>query len=85
MTKTSRFTPTLLIMKILLTEWAEREYNPPPSCRVLRQWAKLGEIQPPPERVGRVLMVEETAKRVPLEYDTAGMSDRAKKVLLNVA
>ena len=51
-------------MKLLLTEWAAKNYSPPPSLFTLRRWAREGEIWPPPERVGKFWMVEETAVRV---------------------
>jgi predicted site-specific integrase-resolvase len=51
-------------VKLLLSEWASRHYTPPPSAWVLRQWARNGEIYPPPERCGRHWYVEEDAQRV---------------------
>lgn len=51
-------------MKIPLTDWASRHYSPPPSEWVLRKWARAGQIQPTPERVGSAYYVEEDAKRV---------------------
>lgn len=51
-------------MKILLTEWAARNYSPPPSLFTLRRWARDGEIWPAPEKTGKHWMVEETAHRV---------------------
>ena len=50
-------------MKIPITEWAAQHYAPPPSPFVLRKWARQGEIQPAPEKVGRTWMVEEKAVR----------------------
>lgn len=51
-------------MKILLTEWAKRRYDPAPSPFVLRKWCRDSEIYPPPEKVGRDWMVDENAKRL---------------------
>jgi hypothetical protein len=49
--------------KIPLTEWAARHYDPTPSAWTLRRWARGGEIQPAPERVGREWYVHENATR----------------------
>ena len=51
-------------MKLLLTEWASRKYSPAPSLFTLRRWARDGEIYPPPEKVGKSWMVDETAVRL---------------------
>ncbi len=50
-------------MKIPLTEWAARNYDPAPSAWVLRKWVREGQIYPPPERVGCGYYVSETARR----------------------
>lgn len=74
-------------MKITLQEWGSRNYNPAPSIRILRAWASSGQIFPTPEKVGRTIMVDETAIRTPLPIiinnatnDTA-MSSRARAIL----
>ena len=46
-------------MKILLTDWAARRYDPAPSAFVLRKWCRDGEISPPPEKVGRDWYVDD--------------------------
>lgn len=51
-------------MKLLLTEWAAKNYSPPPSLFTLRRWARAGEIYPPPEKVGKSWMVDDTAVRL---------------------
>lgn len=51
-------------MKIKLSDWAARHYNPPPSMWVLRRWVRDSEIFPPPEKVGCSYYVEETATRL---------------------
>ena len=56
----------------------------------MRDWAKTGQIDPRPEKVGRILMVEETAKRVPLALnlsanDAQGLSPRALGILARQA
>lgn len=53
-------------MKIALSEWAKRNYSPPPSLYILRAWANSGQIVPAPEKVGCKWMVEENAKRIPM-------------------
>lgn len=58
-------------MKVLLTAWAAKRYDPPPSLWVLRKWARAGEIYPAPELVGRNYYVDENARRV-TEADAAG-------------
>ena len=49
--------------RIPLPDWAAQHYNPAPSAWVLRQWARQGEIYPPPEKVGRSYYVREDARR----------------------
>lgn len=51
-------------MKILLSDWAAKRYQPVPSMFVLRKWCRDGEIYPPPEKVGREWYVDEQARRV---------------------
>jgi predicted site-specific integrase-resolvase len=50
--------------KILLTQWAEKRYDPLPPLFTLRRWARDGEIQPAPEKVGKHYYVLEHAERV---------------------
>lgn len=50
-------------MKILLADWAARQYSPAPSTWVLRKWVRAGQISPAPERVGSAYYVDENAKR----------------------
>jgi hypothetical protein len=51
-------------MKIPLSDWAAKHYSPPPSAYTLRQWAREGQIVPPPERVGKGWRVAEDAQRL---------------------
>lgn len=51
-------------MKILLSDWAARRYQPAPSDFVLRKWCRNGEIHPAPEKVGREWYVDENARRI---------------------
>lgn len=53
----------MLTKKITLHAWAAARYDPPPSAWVLRKWVREGEIQPPPEKVGRDYYVDESAER----------------------
>lgn len=51
-------------MKITLEEWAAKHYSQPPSSNVLGKWRRLGQIYPPPERVGHSWFVPEDAQRI---------------------
>lgn len=51
-------------MKLLLTEWAAKQYSPTPPLFTLRRWAREGEIWPAPERVGKHWYVDESATRI---------------------
>lgn len=72
-------------MKITLNDWASRNYSPAPSIRTLRAWASSGQIVPPPEKVGRTIMVDEAAVRMPYHDNGAAnditMSPRALSIL----
>ena len=72
-------------MKILLSRWAELNFDPPPSIHTLRQWAKSGQVIPSPFKVGQKWMVEERAQFLPLEVGGKSMSARAKAILNNVS
>ena len=50
-------------MKVLLNDWATRNYSPAPSAWVLRKWVRAGQIHPAPERVGSAYYVDERAER----------------------
>jgi len=48
----------------------------------LRAWAKSGQIAPPPMKIGRAWMVEESAVYRRLETpEGVGLSERAKAIL----
>ena len=49
---------------IPLKDWADRNFDPPPSAWVLRAMCRRGEIYPPPVRVGRDWRVRATARLV---------------------
>ncbi|MGE0674835.1 MAG: excisionase [Methylibium sp.] len=59
-------------MKILLSDWAARRYQPAPSMFVLRKWCRDGEIHPQPEKVGREWYVDENARRLTSAEPVAG-------------
>jgi hypothetical protein len=69
-------------MKITLQDWARRNYDPPPSIRILRSWASTGQIAGA-EKVGTCYMVDENAVRTPVVVQCANMSmsPRAKQIL----
>lgn len=68
-------------MKIPLTEWAKRRYDPPPSDWVLRKWAREGELYPQPELVGRAYYVDENARR--LTGDGSSATDASTSTLVD--
>jgi hypothetical protein len=49
---------------IPLLEWGARRYGSLASEYTLRQWAKSGEIYPPPQKVGNRWAVLPTAQRI---------------------
>lgn len=51
-------------MKIMLKEWAARNFSPAPHRNTLVNWIKEGHISPMPVFIGRAYFVEETAKYV---------------------
>lgn len=64
--------------KILLTAWAEKNYDPPPSLFTLRRWARDGEIFPLPEKAGKSYYVEENARRIGASNHGMTLVDRLK-------
>jgi len=73
-------------MKILLTEWAARNYSPPPTTRLLKAWVRTGQIYPSPERVGRTWMVDEKSTRMPITefHNVDKLSERALSILKSI-
>jgi predicted site-specific integrase-resolvase len=65
-------------MKIPLTTWAQRHYNPAPSPFTLRKWAREGQIHPAPEKVGRDWFVDESAKRLASAAPRTSLVDRLR-------
>ena len=53
--------PTVLVKKVLLTEWAEARYKPVPPKATLRRWAREGRFSPPAELAGKDYRVLESA------------------------
>lgn len=51
-------------MKIRLTEWAARNFDPPPHRNTLMKWRAEGFISPPAIFIGRAYYVEESARFV---------------------
>lgn len=51
-------------MKLLLTEWAEKNYRTPPPLFTLRKWARNGEFWPPASKDGKHWYVDENAVRL---------------------
>lgn len=50
--------------RISLTLWAERQFDPAPTDRTLRRWAKAGQIVPSPIKVGKTWYVEPSAQHI---------------------
>lgn len=65
-------------MKIPLTTWAQRHYNPAPSPFVLRKWAREGQIHPAPEKVGRDWFVDEGARRLTAAAPRTSLVERLR-------
>lgn len=66
-------------MKILLSEWAKRRYDPPPSDWVLRRWAREGEFYPAAELVGKAYYVDENAiRQTESTHTSSSLVDRIK-------
>jgi predicted site-specific integrase-resolvase len=63
-------------VKITVEEWAAKNYSQPPSSWVLGKWRRLGQIYPPPERVGRNWFVEEDARRLVGDESMPSLSSR---------
>ena len=57
-------------MKISLSKWAARNYDPPPYIGTLRAWAREGKIYPPAQKIGKAYYVDENAVHVS-ELETA--------------
>lgn len=51
-------------MKILMRDWAAKNFSPAPCRNTLSNWIKAGRISPMPVFIGRAYYVEETAKYV---------------------
>ncbi len=68
-------------MKILLTEWAARHYNPAPPLYTLRRWAREGEFVPPAELVGKCYYVEEDARRVSPEAAPGAAASLVERIM----
>lgn len=49
---------------ILLTEWGEARFNPPPSLWTLRAMARAGKISPAPVKIGKAYYVHPDAQPV---------------------
>ena len=65
-------------MKILISDWAARQYDPAPSQFVLRKWCRDGEIYPAPEKVGRDWYVDESARRITVGSPRVSLVDRLR-------
>lgn len=50
--------------KITLEAWAAQLYDPPPSIKTLRRWAREHRIFPRPQLLGRAYYVDSDARYV---------------------
>lgn len=50
--------------RVSLALWAERQFDPAPTDRTLRRWAKAGQIVPAPLKIGKTWYVEPTARHI---------------------
>jgi hypothetical protein len=57
--------------KITLEAWAVARYNPPPSIRTLRLWARELRIYPTPQKVGRTYYVDPDARYTGSHYGSS--------------
>jgi len=51
-------------VKILLKDWAARNFDPAPCRNTLGNWIRSGRIYPLPVFIGRAYWVEESAKYI---------------------
>jgi predicted site-specific integrase-resolvase len=63
-------------MKVKLSAWAAKRYDPAPSDWVLRKWVRQGQIHPAPELVGKQYYVEENARRLVGEVGRPSLVER---------
>ncbi|MET0115981.1 MAG: excisionase [Sedimenticola sp.] len=54
-------------MLISLSKWGERNFDPPPSKHILRNWIRHGLIRPIPVKVGNVWYCQENAQYISRE------------------
>lgn len=78
---------------ITLEAWAKLRYDPAPAIRTLRRWANAGNIQPAPQKIGRIYMVNPAAKYVDTSHfgtvafrsatavSSSALSERALRIL----
>ena len=51
-------------MKILLRDWAARNFSPAPHKNTICNWVREGRISPAPVFIGRAYWVESTARYI---------------------
>lgn len=50
--------------RISLVLWAGQQFDPAPTDRTLRRWAKAGQIVPAPLKIGKTWYVEPSARHI---------------------
>ena len=61
--------------QLTLEKWGEKVFDPAPSVRTMRKWARTGKIQPEPMKIGRTWRVLECAEYVEPEPENETYSD----------
>ncbi len=52
---------------ITLKQWAELNFDPPPSLNTVRRWARDGLLSPTPTKHGRAYYIQPDARYLPQE------------------
>lgn len=65
-------------MKITLTVWAAKQFDPPPAERTLRLWVREGRIVPAPLKIGRAYYVEPSARHIAEVAQSGSLLSRLK-------
>ena len=60
-------------MRILLSAWADLQFDPAPSLWTLRRFVREGSIYPAPIKVGKAYYVEPTARLMTADAPAVGV------------
>lgn len=67
-------------LKISLAKWASQQFDPAPTARTLRRWAKAGQIIPAPIKIGKTCYVEPAARHIAEVMADDGLVNRLRRV-----